>query len=64
LSGETSEEVPSDILNGQMANQNDGSFYIELCKNPIRFDPVDKVTNVFYDDANKQVNREGICNLI
>ena len=47
-----------------MANQNDGSFYIELCKNPIRFDPVDKVTNVFYDDANKQVNREGICNLI
>lgn len=33
----------------------EGSFYIELCKNPIRFDPVDKVTNVFYDDANKQV---------
>lgn len=33
----------------------EGSYYIELCKNPIRFDPVDKVTNVFYDDANKQV---------
>lgn len=33
----------------------DENFYIELCKNPIRFDPVDKVTNVFYDDANKQV---------
>ncbi|KAJ8305389.1 hypothetical protein KUTeg_015934, partial [Tegillarca granosa] len=33
----------------------EGSFYIELCKNPIRFDPVDKVTGVFYDDANKQV---------
>ncbi|XP_052074242.1 regulator of MON1-CCZ1 complex-like [Mytilus californianus] len=38
-----------------MAQQNDGCFYIELCKNPIRFDPVDKVTNVFYDDANRQV---------
>ena len=35
--------------------EGDGNYYIELCKNPIRFDPVDKVTNVFYDDANKQV---------
>ena len=33
----------------------DGLHYIELCKNPIRFDPVSKATNVFYDDANQQV---------
>ncbi|XP_033739671.1 regulator of MON1-CCZ1 complex-like [Pecten maximus] len=38
-----------------MAEADDSNFYIELRKNPIRFDPVDKVTNVFYDDANKQV---------
>lgn len=45
----------------KMAQQNDGCFYIELCKNPIRFDPVDKVTNVFYDDANRQVNVQLEC---
>jgi hypothetical protein len=39
----------------------EGSYYIELCKNPIRFDPVDKVTNVFYDDANKQVGLRNRC---
>ncbi|OWF47157.1 uncharacterized protein C18orf8-like [Mizuhopecten yessoensis] len=38
-----------------MAEADDSNFYIELCKTPIRFDPVDKVTNVFYDDSNKQV---------
>ncbi|KAL5015940.1 hypothetical protein ScPMuIL_005529 [Solemya velum] len=38
-----------------MADVDEGSFYIELCKTPIRFEPVSKVTNVFYDDANKQV---------
>ncbi|KAK3089040.1 hypothetical protein FSP39_000342 [Pinctada imbricata] len=37
------------------SSEDSGSFFIELCKNPIRFDPVDKNTNVFYDDANKQV---------
>lgn len=31
----------------------EGSFYIEFCKNLIRFDFVDKVINVFYDDVNK-----------
>ena len=34
----------------------DGLHYIELCKTPIRFDPVSKATNVFYDDANQQVD--------
>ncbi|KAL4226404.1 hypothetical protein ACF0H5_014387 [Mactra antiquata] len=33
----------------------DGLHYIELSKSPIRFEPISKVTNVFYDDANQQV---------
>ncbi|XP_053377581.1 regulator of MON1-CCZ1 complex-like isoform X2 [Mercenaria mercenaria] len=33
----------------------DGLHYIELSKTPIRFEPISKVTNVFYDDANQQV---------
>ncbi|KAH9488827.1 Regulator of MON1-CCZ1 complex [Bulinus truncatus] len=35
-----------------MENEN---YYIVLCKNPIRFEPVSKVNSVFFDDANKQV---------
>ena len=31
------------------------NFYIHLCKNPVRFEPVSKANNVFFDDANKQV---------
>ncbi|XP_064605810.1 regulator of MON1-CCZ1 complex-like [Liolophura sinensis] len=38
-----------------MAGSEDGTYYIELSPNPIRFDPVSKLTNVFFDDANKQV---------
>lgn len=30
--------------------------YVELCKNPIRFDAVSQLTNVFFDDSNKQVS--------
>lgn len=40
---------------GKETEEDENSFYIELRTNPIRFDPVDKVTNVFYDDANRQV---------
>ncbi|XP_065361103.1 regulator of MON1-CCZ1 complex [Calliphora vicina] len=29
--------------------------YIELSKNPIRFDAVSQLTNVFFDDSNKQI---------
>ncbi|XP_064624746.1 regulator of MON1-CCZ1 complex-like isoform X2 [Lineus longissimus] len=32
-----------------------GQFYIELCQNPIQFEPFSKVTNVFFDDSNRQV---------
>ncbi|ESP03633.1 hypothetical protein LOTGIDRAFT_224293 [Lottia gigantea] len=31
------------------------THYIELCPNPIRFEPVGKANNVFFDDANRQV---------
>lgn len=30
-------------------------YYLELCDTPIRFESVSKVTNVFFDDSNKQV---------
>ncbi|CAL1531094.1 unnamed protein product [Lymnaea stagnalis] len=33
----------------------DDNYYIVLCKNPTRFEPVSKANNVFFDDANKQV---------
>lgn len=33
------------------------TIYLNLSSNPIRFEPVSKVTNVFYDDANQQVSQ-------
>ncbi|KAK7100106.1 regulator of MON1-CCZ1 complex-like [Littorina saxatilis] len=38
-----------------MASGEDSQHYVELCTNPIRFEPVSKANNVFFDDANKQV---------
>ncbi|EDV51149.1 regulator of MON1-CCZ1 complex [Drosophila erecta] len=37
-----------------MDNSN-GIHYIELSPNPIRFDAVSQLTNVFFDDSNKQI---------
>lgn len=31
-------------------------YYLELSKDPIRFDAVSTVTNVFFDDTNRQVH--------
>nr|XP_002121064.1 regulator of MON1-CCZ1 complex [Ciona intestinalis] len=33
----------------------EGKHYLELGKNPVRFDPVGVVTNVFFDESNKMV---------
>lgn len=33
-----------------------GIHYIDLSSNFIRFDAVSQLTNVFFDDSNKQVN--------
>jgi len=38
-----------------MAGQAEDNFYIALSSNPIRFEPVSQVTNVFFDDTNLQV---------
>jgi hypothetical protein len=32
-------------------------YYLELSAAPIRFESVSKVTNVFFDDSNKQVSK-------
>lgn len=29
--------------------------YLELSENPVRFEPVNQLTNVFYDDCNRDV---------
>ena len=48
-----------------MASKDDeDNVYIELSKNPIRFEPVSKVTNVFFDDSNRQVGRSAIYSSI
>ena len=44
------------------------NYYVELSKAPIRFEPVSKVTNVFFDDSNRQVSiylisKSGHCHL-
>lgn len=31
-------------------------YYLELSSNPIRFDSVSQLTNVFFDDGNRQVS--------
>lgn len=36
------------------------SYYLELCSEPIRFDSVSQITDVFFDDSNKQVHRYDI----
>lgn len=36
-------------------NQNMEEFYLQLSENPIRFDAVSQLTNVFFDDTNGQV---------
>ncbi|XP_071807803.1 regulator of MON1-CCZ1 complex-like isoform X2 [Asterias amurensis] len=33
----------------------DHNFYIELSTNPVRFEPISKATNVFYDEVKRQV---------
>ena len=38
------------------STEEEDSVYIELSKNPIRFEPVSKVTNVFFDDSNRQAS--------
>nr|CAD7567982.1 unnamed protein product [Timema californicum] len=39
-----------------MADNNlDGNYFLELSSNPVRFEAVSKVANVFFDDSNKQV---------
>lgn len=34
----------------------DRNGYLELSSHPIRFEPVSKVTNVFFDDTSKEVS--------
>lgn len=38
------------------------SFYLELCSDPIRFDSVSQITDVFFDDSNKQVSQANYFN--
>ena len=32
--------------------------YVQLCPNPLRFEPVTKENSVFFDEANRQVRQK------
>jgi hypothetical protein len=40
-----------------MAEEVSDDYYLELSATPIRFESVSKITNVFFDDSNKQVSK-------
>ncbi|XP_066148157.1 regulator of MON1-CCZ1 complex [Euwallacea fornicatus] len=42
-------------MNAAPASNLRSDSYLELSENPIRFEPVNQLTNVFYDDSNKDV---------
>jgi hypothetical protein len=39
-----------------MAEDVSDDYYLELSPSPVRFESVSKVTNVFFDDCNKQAS--------
>jgi hypothetical protein len=39
-----------------MAEDISDDYYLELSPMPVRFESVSKVTNVFFDDCNKQAS--------
>lgn len=39
-----------------MEELSNDSCYLELNSNPVRFESVSQVTNVFFDDCNRQVS--------
>jgi hypothetical protein len=39
-----------------MAEDISDDYYLELSSSPVRFESVSKVTNVFFDDCNKQAS--------
>lgn len=43
---------------------NNQLYYLELTNDPIRFDAVSLLTNVFFDDSNRQVHSSNISNVI
>jgi hypothetical protein len=40
-----------------MAEDVSDDYYLELSPSPVRFESVSKVTNVFFDDSNKQARK-------
>ena len=42
-------------IDKKMEDYGDPEGYLALSSEPIRFEPVSKVTNVFFDDTNKEV---------
>lgn len=44
-------------LTVNMAEEVSDDYYLELSATPIRFESVSKITNVFFDDSNKQVSK-------
>lgn len=40
-----------------MESENVEDLYLELTENPVRFEAVNQLVSVFFDDSNKQVDK-------
>lgn len=50
----------NEIEGGAEAEGND-DYYLELSPEPVKFEPVNDVTDVFFDDSKRQVNLVHLC---
>jgi hypothetical protein len=48
--------TPLVVSTVDMAEDISDDYYLELSPSPVRFESVSKVTNVFFDDCNKQAS--------
>jgi len=48
--------TPLVVSTVDMAEDTSDDYYLELSPSPVRFESVSKVTNVFFDDCNKQAS--------
>ena len=48
--------TPLVVSTVDMAEEISDDYYLELSPTPVRFESVSKVTNVFFDDCNKQAS--------
>jgi len=45
----------AESVSDEMYTEEDNNFYLLLSRNPVRFEPLTKVTTIFFDEVNRQV---------